>query len=95
MKFYPAVAALAALCVIGACNKNERKTADTTTIPGVDTTKGKAMPTTDTVVKTTTTKTDTIQGQVPRESVNAKMKAKTGAKSTKTKTGTKAKTKGY
>jgi hypothetical protein len=81
-----AVAALVVLGALAACSKNEQKTADTTTIPGVDTTKGMAMPTTDTVVKTTTTKTDTIQGQVPRDSVKAGTKAKT-------KTGTKAKTK--
>jgi hypothetical protein len=81
-----AVAALVVLGALVACNKNEKTTADTTTVPGVDTTKGMAMPTTDTVVKTTTTKTDTIQGQVPRDSVKA------GTKS-KTKTGTKAKTK--
>jgi len=73
-----AVAALVALCAISACSKGDNTTADTTTIPGVDTTKGMAMPTTDTVVKTTTT--DTIQGEVPRDSV-------------KTKAGTKAKTK--
>ena len=81
-----AVAAFVVLGALAACNKNEKTTADTTTVPGVDTTKGMAMPTTDTVVKTTTTKTDTIQGQVPRDSVKA------GTKS-KTKTGTKAKTK--
>jgi hypothetical protein len=81
-----AVAALVVLGALVACSKNEQTTADTTTVPGVDTTKGMAMPTTDTVVKTTTTKTDTIQGQVPRDSVKA------GTKS-KTKTGTKAKTK--
>jgi hypothetical protein len=77
-----AVAAFVVLCAITACGK-KNETADTTTIPGVDTTKGVAMPTTDTVVKTTTT--DTIQGEVPRDSV------KTGAK---TKTGTKTKSKG-
>ncbi|HEY8175706.1 MAG TPA: hypothetical protein VIF32_08440 [Gemmatimonadaceae bacterium] len=81
-----AVAALVVLGALVACSKNEKTTADTTTVPGVDTTKGMAMPTTDTVVKTTTTKTDTIQGQVPRDSVKASTKSKT-------KTGTKAKTK--
>ena len=77
-----AVAALVALCAISACGKKDNETADTTTIPGVDTTKGMAMPTTDTVVRTT--KTDTLQGEVPRDSV------KTGTK-TKTKAGTKKK----
>jgi len=81
MKTKAAVAALVALCAISACAKKDNTTADTTTIPGVDTTKGMAMPTTDTVVKTTTT--DTLQGQVPRDSV------KTKAKATKTKTKTK------
>ena len=81
-----AIAALVVLGAVAACNKNEKTTADTTLVPGVDTTKGMAMPTTDTVVKTTTTKTDTLQGQVPRNSVKAGTKAKT-------KTGTKAKAK--
>lgn len=80
-----AVAALVALCAISACAKKDNTTADTTTIPGVDTTKGRAMPTTDTVVKTTTT--DTLQGQVKRDEV--KTKATTKTKSTKTKTKTK------
>lgn len=79
-----AVAALITLCAVAACKKNVER-ADTTTIPGVDTTKGVAMPTTDTVIKTTTS--DTIRGEVPRDSVKA------GAK-TKTKTGTKTKSKG-
>ena len=83
-----AVAAFVALCALAACSK-KNETADTTTIPGVDTTKGRAMKTTDTVIKTT--RTDTIQGQVPRESVKAKTKAGTKVK---TKTGTKTKTKG-
>ena len=40
----PAVAALVALCAISACSKgNEKTTADTTTVPAVDTTKGKPM----------------------------------------------------
>jgi hypothetical protein len=87
-----AVAALVVLGALVACSKNEKTTADTTTVPGVDTTKGMAMPTTDTVVKTTTTKTDTIQGQVPRDSVKAGTKSKT---KTGTKAKTKTKTKGY
>jgi hypothetical protein len=74
MKALAAVAVLA-LCV--ACSKGDVESADTTTIPGVDTTEGVAMPTTDTVVKTTTT--DTIRGEVPRDSVKA------GTKGTKTK----------
>jgi hypothetical protein len=73
-----AVATFVVLCAIAACGKRN-ETADTTTIPGVDTTKGVAMPTTDTVVKTTTT--DTIQGQVPRDSVKTKTKAGTKTKS--------------
>ena len=77
-----AVAALVALCAVGACSKGDNTTADTTTIPGVDTTKGMAMPTTDTVVRTT--KTDTLQGEVPRDSVKAGTKTKTKA-GTKTK----------
>lgn len=64
-----ALAAFVATLAIGACSKGDNTTADTSTIPGVDTTKGMAMPTTDTVVKTTTT--DTIQGEVPRASVKA------------------------
>lgn len=69
-----AVLALVALCAVAACAK-KNETADTTTIPGVDTTKGMAMPTTDTVIKTTTT--DTIQGEVPRSKVKAGTKSKT------------------
>lgn len=63
------IAAFAALFALAACSKGN-ETADTTTIPGVDTTAGMAMPTTDTVVKTTTT--DTLQGEVPRDSVKGK-----------------------
>lgn len=72
------IAALATLAAVSACAKKDNETADTTTVPGVDTTKGLAVPTTDTVVKTTTT--DTIHGEVPRDSVNAKTKAKTKTK---------------
>ena len=80
-----AVAAFIALTAIAACSKKNNETADTTTVPGVDTTKGLAMPTTDTVVKTT--KTDTIQGEVPRDSVkdSTKVTAKTTTKKTSTK----------
>ncbi len=70
MKTRATVAAFVVLTALGACGKGDNTTADTTTIPGVDTTKGMAMPTTDTVVKTTTT--DTIQGEVPRDSVKTK-----------------------
>jgi len=85
----PAVAALVALCAISACSKgNEKTTADTTTVPGVDTSKGKPMATTDTIVKTTTTKTDTLQGKATTTP------SKTKAKSTKTGTKSKTKTKG-
>jgi hypothetical protein len=80
MKTRMAVAALVALTALACGKKNE--TADTTTVPGVDTTAGKAMPTTDTIVKTTTT--DTIQGEVPRDSV----KKDTTSSKTKTKTKT-------
>ena len=69
-----AVAAFVAVAAIAACSKSNNEVADTTTIPGVDTTKGLAMPTTDTVVKTT--KTDTIQGEVPRDSVKTKTTTK-------------------
>jgi hypothetical protein len=69
------IAALLALGAVAACGPKDNETADTTTVPGVDTTAGMAMPTTDTVVKTTTT--DTIQGEVPRDSVKSKAKSKT------------------
>jgi ABC-type uncharacterized transport system auxiliary subunit len=68
-------AAVIALAALAACGKNN-ETADTTTVPGVDTTAGRAMPTTDTIVKTTTT--DTLQGEVPRDSVRDT--TKTGTK---------------
>lgn len=69
--------ALAAVALVGtaACNKNNEKTnADTTTVPGMDTVSGHALPTTDTIVKTTTTEKDTIQGKA---SDSAKAKADT------------------
>jgi hypothetical protein len=62
-------AAFVAMTMIAACG-GSNETADTTTVPGVDTTAGLAMPTTDTIVKTT--ETDTIQGEVPRDSVKGK-----------------------
>ena len=67
------IAAFAALVAVAACSKGNDTTADTTTIPGVDTTAGKAVPVTDTVVKTT--ETDTIQGEAARDSA-AKTKSK-------------------
>ena len=70
--------ALLALGALAACGKKDNETADTTTVPGVDTTAGMAMPTTDTIVKTTTT--DTIQGEVPRDSVKDSTKTKTKTK---------------
>jgi hypothetical protein len=73
MKTRTMVAAFIALAAVTACSKKDNETADTTTIPGVDTTMGMATPVTDTVVKTTTT--DTIQGQAK------------AADSTKSKTG--------
>jgi hypothetical protein len=69
------IAALLALGALAACGTKDNETADTTTVPGVDTTAGMAMPTTDTIVKTTTT--DTIQGDVPRDSVRDTTKTKT------------------
>lgn len=60
------IAALVSMAALSACGKGEVESADTTTIPGVDTTAGMALPTTDTVVKTTLT--DTIRGEVPRDS---------------------------
>lgn len=71
-------AAVVALTALAACGPKDNETADTTTVPGVDTTAGLAMPTTDTIVKTTTT--DTIQGEVPRDSVKDSTKAKTKSK---------------
>jgi hypothetical protein len=68
------IAALAATFAVAACAGGDNETADTTTIPGVDTTAGMAVPTTDTVVKTT--ETDTIQGEAKRDSVT-KAKSKT------------------
>ena len=57
----------AALFAVAACSKADNETVDTTTVPGVDTTAGKAVPVTDTVIKTT--ETDTIQGEAKRDSV--------------------------
>lgn len=66
------IAALLALTATVACGKKDNESVDTTTVPGVDTTAGLAVPTTDTVVKTTTT--DTIQGEAKRDSVKAATK---------------------
>ncbi len=63
-QFIPMLA-LAGLVVVGACNKgsDEKTTADTMTTTGTDTVNvPTAVPTTDTVVKQTTTTTDTIKG---------------------------------
>jgi predicted small lipoprotein YifL len=72
--FKATVVAFIAISALSACGKKgDVESADTTTVPGVDTTAGMAMPTTDTVVKTTVT--DTIQGEVPRDSVKGKKPA--------------------
>ena len=68
------LAALIALTAAVACSKKDNESVDTTTVPGVDTTAGMAVPTTDTVVKTTTT--DTIQGEAKRDSVKNATKSK-------------------
>lgn len=61
------VTLLCAGVALTACKKNqaddENTSADTTTVQGQDTVNGNAVPTTDTVVKTTTTDVDTIQGK--------------------------------
>ena len=72
------IAALLALSALAACGKKDNETVDTTTVPGVDTTAGLAMPTTDTVLKKT--EVDTIQGEVPRDSVKKDTKSKTTKK---------------
>ena len=61
-----AAAAFVALTSIAACSRGDVESADTTMVPGIDTTAGMALPTTDTVVKTTIT--DTLQGEVSRDS---------------------------
>ncbi|HVX39466.1 MAG TPA: hypothetical protein VHB25_07820 [Gemmatimonadaceae bacterium] len=63
--------AAAALLGVAACSNSQKQTADTTTVPATDTVSGHAVPTTDTVVKTTTT--DTLKAQVNEDSVNAKL----------------------
>lgn len=69
------IAALIALSAAVACGKKDNETVDTTTVPGVDTTAGLAVPVTDTVLKKTTT--DTIQGEAKRDSVKNATKSKT------------------
>lgn len=53
-----------AVFAVAACGGADNEVADTTTVPGVDTTAGMAVPVTDTVVRTTTT--DTIEGEARR-----------------------------
>lgn len=60
------IAIIAALpfFALAACGKsNESSTTDTSLVRGVDTANGAAHLTTDTVVKTTTVTTDTMQGK--------------------------------
>jgi ABC-type glycerol-3-phosphate transport system substrate-binding protein len=67
-----ALLATVALISVAACKgKNEQQAVDTTTTRAADTVAGRAVPTTDTIVKTTTTTTDTIQGKVNEDSVKA------------------------
>ena len=68
------IAALLAVAMLVACGKKDNETVDTTTVPGVDTTAGLAVPVTDTVLKKTTT--DTIQGEAKRDSVKDATKTK-------------------
>jgi ABC-type glycerol-3-phosphate transport system substrate-binding protein len=68
------IAVVALAFAMAACGADNNETADTTTVPGVDTTAGLAVPVTDTVVKTTTT--DTIQGEAKRDSVKDSTKAR-------------------
>jgi hypothetical protein len=71
-----ALLAVTAVFSVAACNKNkEQSAADTTTVRAADTVAGRAVPTTDTVIKTTTTATDTIQGKVNKDSVKDKASA--------------------
>jgi hypothetical protein len=70
MRIKTAAAAFIAMTALAACSKGDVESADTTTVPGIDTTAGLALPTTDTVVKTTLT--DTLHGEVSRDSAKAK-----------------------
>jgi len=69
-----ALLALAALLSAAACKGKEQESVDTSTVRAADTVAGKAVPTTDTIVKTTTTTVDTLQGKVNEDSVKAKAK---------------------
>jgi len=78
MKTRTMVTAFIALTAVAACAKKD-ETADTTTVKGMDTTSGVAVPVTDTVVKTTTT--DTIQGEASKAAADSvKAGTKTGTK---------------
>jgi hypothetical protein len=66
MRIKTAAAAFIAMTALAACSKGDVESADTSTVPGIDTTAGMALPTTDTVVKTTLT--DTLHGEVSRDS---------------------------
>jgi hypothetical protein len=68
MRIKTAAAAFVAMTALAACSKGDVESADTSTVPGIDTTAGMALPTTDTVVKTTIT--DTLQGEVSRDSAS-------------------------
>ncbi len=84
------IAALAAVALlsVAACDKdkNETKTADTTTVRAADTANGEVKPTTDTVVKTTTTATDTLKGKTA-DTTNAYTPKKGAKKRTTSKKG--------
>ena len=69
-----ATVAMMALAALAACSRGDVESADTTTVPGIDTTAGMALPTTDTVVKTTVT--DTLHGEVSRDSAKKADSAK-------------------
>ena len=76
-----ALLAITAVLSAAACKgKNEQTASDTTTMRAADTVAGRAVPTTDTVVKTTTTTTDTIAGKVNKDSVKDRMDSIAAAK---------------
>jgi hypothetical protein len=52
-------AALVALAALSACGRNDMESADTTTVPAIDSAPGTALPATDTVVRSSTT--DSLQ----------------------------------
>jgi hypothetical protein len=73
-KRFAAVLALTSVVTLGACSKTEEgdeaTTADTTTVQGTDVVDvPTTVPTTDTVVQTTTTETDTIHGDVDADTM--------------------------